>query len=142
MPAHAALTFKVRNEHGRWTVAWTKRNTEPRYPSDQEVRHDIGAWAASRQACSASVNESPELTGVIGLASELCHTKGKVEIGQSISGFDDLDDPEPVLDTFGGGAPGWARVVAITAPVPMRVVAAPLGDHWIAVAVDRPSPPQ
>lgn len=136
----ASATVDAVAEHGLWKVAWTKRVVRPTYAPDSRVVDDITSWAESRRSCHGATNESPELTGVVGLASALCGTKTAVSVDPSVSTFDNLDDPQPVLDTFGETAPVWARVVTITGPVPMRVVAAPLGDHWIAVAVDRFAP--
>ena len=138
----ASAIFDIVSEPDGWRVAWTKRRIEPAYAAESRVIDDITTWAKSRQSCSGALNESPELTGVVGLASALCNTKTPLKLDPVVSGFDDVDDPQPVLDTFGGQAPNWARVVTVEAPIKMRVVAAPLGDHWIAVAVDRVSPSQ
>ena len=136
----ASATVDAVAENGLWKIEWSKRVVHPTYAPEARVIADITSWARSRQSCQSATNESPELTGIVGLASALCGTTTAVTVDPSVSTFDNLDDPQPVLDTFGETAPVWARVVTVTAPVPMRVVAAPLGDHWIAVAVDRSAP--
>jgi hypothetical protein len=46
-----------------------------------------------------------------------------------------LDDPQPLLDAFGTGSYDWARVVAVTSPQPMNVIAAPIGRRWLVVGL-------
>ncbi len=58
---------------------------------------------------------------------------GEVTIG-TIGTLLDLDDPAPVLNAYGSAAADWARVVPLTAPVPMNVVLAPIGSDWKVVA--------
>ena len=56
-----------------------------------------------------------------------------------VGDLDSLDEPQPVIDGFGGSALLWARVAVLSAPVPMNVVVAPDGETWTVIAVARPS---
>ena len=132
-------------EGGGFKVIWSRRITEQHYPDvssaqDTAVMASVKAWALSRQACDAvPTNEfTSGLIGVVGLGSALCHTTA-TPIVASVSDLETLDEPQPVLEGFGGNALLWARVVKISGPVAMNVVVAPRGNDWIVVALARPS---
>lgn len=47
----------------------------------------------------------------------------------------DALDAAPFLAAFGPEATSWARVVAVTDPVPLRAVVAPIGQEWLVIGV-------
>ncbi len=132
-------------EGGGYKVIWSRRITEQHYPAtsgaqDAAVMASVKAWALSRQACDATpTNEyASGLIGVVGLGSALCHTTATPVVA-AVGDLETLDEPQPVLEGFGGSALLWARVVKLSGPVAMNVVVAPQGNDWIVVAIARPS---
>ena len=131
-------------ENGSHRVRWTRRTVDQHYPlrseaTDAAVRDAVVSWAQSRQACAPPTNEYANgILGVVGLADALCRTTGIAAIGE-VGDLDALDEPDPIIEGFGGSALSWARVVTLDGPVPMRVVAAPVGDGWTVIALARTS---
>ena len=132
-------------EGGGYKVLWSRRVAEQHYPEvsdaqDAIVMASVKAWALSRQACDPTpINEyTSGLIGVVGLGSALCNTTATPVVA-SVGDLETLDEPQPVLEGFGGSALLWARVVKISGPVAMNVVVAPKGNDWIVVALARPS---
>lgn len=137
VPAEATATWRVVAEDGGWRVDLERRSIEPAYADQSGLLNDTRAWAESRQSCASTpTNEyGGGLLHIIGLASELCGKKGAVTLDESVQYLDELPDPSPVLNAFGGDAAEWARVVTVTAPVPQKVVVAPVGDRWVTTAI-------
>lgn len=143
--AQGNLRVQTIKEGSAYRVLWSRKMIVQAYPElsvaqDDAVSSVVGAWTRSRQACDATPAHefAGGLVGVIGLANKLCRTTGDPVLGV-VSDLEALDEPQPIIEAFGGTALQWARVVSITAPVPMDVVVAPRGTDWIVVAVARPT---
>lgn len=141
--SQAIVRIKTIAESGGFKVLWSRRVTEQLFPEmnaveNLAVQRAVMSWAAARQACELQPSNqySSGLVGVVGLADALCKTVGAPSIGE-VQDIYGLDEPEPLIQAFGGSASSWARVVSINAPVPMNVVVAPKGKDWIVVAVAR-----
>lgn len=132
-------------EAGVRRVVWSRRRIEQHFPDpspteDARAADAVASWVAARQRCDGSPTNqfAGGLTGVVGLADRLCRATGAATVGP-VGDLDTMDEPEPVLDAFGGSAMQWARVVKVTSPVALTAVVAPRGTDWIVVAVARPS---
>ena len=143
--AEGNLRVQTIKEGSDYRVLWSRKSVVQAYPElsvaqDGAVSSAVSDWTRSRQACDAMpANEfSGGLVGVVGLAAKLCKTTGDPVLGV-VSDLEALDEPQPIIEAFGGTALQWARVVPISSPVPMSVVVAPLGTNWIIVAVARPA---
>ena len=129
-------------ENGSYFVRWTRRAVEQHFPersstTDAQVREAVAQWAIGRQKCTAPTNEySNGLLGVIGLADALCRKDG-AEVTGDVADLDALDEPESIIAGFGGSALSWARVVQLSGPVPMQVVAAPVAGGWTIIGLAR-----
>ena len=139
--ATATVRLTAREEDGGWRVLWRRRQVSQHYAAPEaNVTADVAAWAQGRIRCTSTSGATPEgeysggLFGIVGLADKLCHAKQPPVVG-AVGDFDSLDDPQPLIDTFGSASALWARVVTLTEPTPMKVVAAPLGDRWIVVGI-------
>ena len=139
--ATATVRLTAREEDGGWRVVWRRRQVSQHYAAPEaKLTTDVAAWAQGRIRCASPPGATPEgefgggLFGIVGLADKLCHAKQPPVVGV-VGDFDSLDDPQPLIDTFGSASALWARVVTLTAPTPMKVVAAPLGDRWIVVGI-------
>lgn len=139
------LRVQTIKEATGYRVLWSRKSIVQMYPElsaaqDDAVSTSVGAWIRSRQACAAEPAHeyTGGLIGVVGLANELCKSNGDVVLG-GVSDFESLDEPQPIVEAFGGNALQWARVVPITSPIRMDVVVAPRGTEWIVVAVQRPT---
>lgn len=139
----ATVTLPTVVEDGSHFVRWTRRIVDQHYPerseaTDTAVRDAVVRWAESRQACAEPANEYANgLLGVVGLGDALCRTSG-TKAAEEVGELDALDEPEPIIEGFGGSAIAWARVVTLEGPVPMRVVAAPVGNDWTVIGLARP----
>ena len=143
--AEGNLRVQTIKEGSDYRVLWSRKSIVQVYPElnaaqDRAVSSAVTEWTRSRQACDAMPTRefSSGLVGVVGLAAKLCHTTGGPALGD-VSDLEALDEPQPIIEAFGGTALQWARVVSVSAPVPMDVVVAPLGTEWIVVAVARPT---
>ena len=140
----ALVTLRTVANGAGYSVVWSRRRVEQLYPersenSDRKVGDAVLTWVRARQNCTAGPNEySGGLLGVVGLATALCRTTETATI-QGTGDLDSLDEPQPVIDSFGGSALLWARVVLLAGPVPMNVIVAPDGETWTIVGVARPS---
>ena len=141
----AKLRVQTIKEASGYRVLWSRKSIVQEYPElsvsqDGAVADAVTEWARSRQACDPTpAHEFPGgLGGVVGLATKLCRSTGDSVLG-AVSDLESLDEPQPIIEAFGGTALQWARVVPISSPVPMSVVVAPLGTNWIIVAVARPA---
>jgi hypothetical protein len=140
----ASLTLPTVNDTQGYSVVWSRRRIEQLYPertdrSDREIESTVLAWARSRQDCTAGSHEyAGGLLGVVGLSTALCHTTAAPTV-RGIGDLDSLDEPQPVIDSFGGSALLWARVVSLDGPVPMNVIVAPEGESWSIVGIARAS---
>jgi hypothetical protein len=133
------VQLPVIREGSSWRVRWERRRVESRYAADEaRLQSDVTAWVADRQrSCGAKAPNSEYaggLLGVVGLANALCRTTAPPTVA-AVGDIYTLDDPQPLLDAFGSASFDWARVVSLSAPTPMDVIAAPVGDRWLVVGV-------
>ncbi len=141
----ATLRVRTVAEAGGYKVVWSKRSVDQAFADISpeqitDIRSSVMKWAASRQQCADVPTNQYEsgLIGVTGLADSLCKKSSPPKIGD-IGDLDQLDEPDPILQSFGSASFRWARVASIQAPVAMNVVVAPRGRDWIVVAIARPS---
>jgi hypothetical protein len=139
VPAAATVRLPVVNEVGAWRIRWERRQFTPTYVADERrLGDDVKAWAQARQRSCEGTRPDSEysggLVGIVGLADSLCSTKGEPVVAD-VGDIYRLDDPQPLLDAFGSASFDWARVVSLSAPTPMDVIAAPVGDRWLVVGV-------
>ncbi len=141
--ADSTVTLSAVDEAGVWHIDWRNRiaSAEPTL-SDARATGDVLRWARARQACRpvAGLEHETGLAGVAGFAPALCGTKGAASVGD-VASLEELEDPGPFIDAFGGDVMRWGRVVTLRAPIDMRVVVAPVGDRWVVVGLDRPETP-
>ena len=143
--ASATVRIPTVQEAGEYRVNWSRRMVEQHFPQDSadtdvKVTASLENWIAARQQCISSPPNQFDggLVGVVGLAAQLCGTNGRPDI-TSVGDLDTLDEPQPVIESFGASALRWARVVKVAGPVPLNAVLAPRGTDWIVVAIARPS---
>jgi hypothetical protein len=137
VPPRATATFVAREvEPDDWRIAFSESSLTPHYPDASGARSAALEWADARQRCERSVEWEGELLGVAAEAhaERLCDTTADVQVGEPGS-LDDAVGTEPVFAAFGPDASIWARVVRVSGPVDLDVVAAPLGDEWVVVGV-------
>ncbi|CAN5914806.1 hypothetical protein BH23ACT10_BH23ACT10_05800 [soil metagenome] len=126
----------VRDTQGDWGVDLTDSELLPVYPDDDQGAVDAAQrWAQARQQCRTEGEWDGGLVGSPALADALCGTDGPVEVGQAAA-LDDIDAPA-FNAAFGPDVGMWTRVVTVTAPVPVRVALAPIGDRWEVIGVMR-----
>ncbi len=141
----AIVNLPARKDESGWKVSWERRTITQRYAAPEgRVSDDVVAWAAARQGSCASSGNTPRtspvgeygggLLGAVGLADALCTTRGAASVA-SVGDIYTLDDPQALLDAYGSGAYQWARIVTLSAPHEMHVIAAPIGDRWVVVGL-------
>lgn len=140
IPAQADAQWIVVSEGGSWRIRYAEAAFQPRYGDDAAAASAaVKSWATSRQNCALDAIGEYDggLVGSIGLASSLCKTAGSITVGSALS----LAGPEgtPVIAAYGPEAELWAKVVAVTAPVALRAVVAPVGDTWMVIGVLSPA---
>ena len=127
------VTWATSEEGGSWGVDLAESTQEPLYPSDEAAPAAVRAWAQGHQDCGSPRTWDGNLQGSPALAERLCGVAGEVEVGPPLP----LGPAEaaPFLAAFGPEVSEWARVVAITAPVELRAVVAPIGQEWLVIGV-------
>ncbi len=138
VPGEAEITWTAVAEDGGWAVELTTAELVPRYPDDVGAADDVAAWAEARRSCESpgELEEAP-LRGRTALATDLCDADGEVRVG-SVDPLPDMDGA-PYLAAYGGDAADWARTVEVEAPVRLRAVVAPIGDHWTVIGILDPA---
>jgi hypothetical protein len=138
-PAHALATVTAAPEDGGFRVAYASSVVTPVYPSDASAAGAVRQWAEGRQAC----RHAPELAGgILGagyLADGLCGARGAVTVGE-VGPLPDSPAVEPLLAAYGPDVASWARAVALTSPLQLNVVTAPVGESWLVIGVLAASP--
>lgn len=128
------VTWATSEEAGSWGVDLDASTLEPLHPSDETAPEAVAVWAEAHQACEEDPRTwEGNLRGSPALAEALCGATGEVEVGPALPLS--AVDAAPFLAAFGPEATTWARVVAVTAPVPLRAVVAPIGQEWLVIGV-------
>jgi hypothetical protein len=127
------VTWATSDEGGSWGVDLVSSTQEPLHPSDDSAPAAVRAWAEGHQDCGTPRTWDGNLQGSPPLAERLCGQEGPVEVGPPLP-LGTLD-AGPFLAAFGPGVGEWARVVAVTAPVELRAVMAPIGQEWLVIGV-------
>jgi hypothetical protein len=142
VPAEATATWVAVREDGRWWVSLGESRLDARWPSDESAPAAVEQWVTARIACGDSRTTGELETGLVGspaLAEPLCGTEAgdPVDIGPA----EPLDraDAASVIAAFGEAATGWARLVEVRSPIPLRLAVGPLGDGWVVIGVLPPS---
>lgn len=137
VPARAEGSFVLAEEDGGWRVRFADSTIVPHYPDDADATSAAAAWAAAQQRCEepAGPYDGPQY-GVPALATALCGIDADVAVGDP-SDLPDGDEAAPFVAAFGPEVFGWARVVPVTGPTPLRVVLAPVDDTWTVIGVLR-----
>lgn len=118
---------------GSWGIDLGATTVEPLYPSDEGAPAGVARWAEAHHACGPAPAWDGTLKGSPAVAERLCGAEGPVEVGPPLPLMS--VDAGPFLAAFGPGAGEWARVVAVTAPVELRAVVAPIGQNWLVIGV-------
>lgn len=116
-----------------WGIDLRATTVEPIYLSEEGAPAAVARWAEAHQACRPAPTWDGTLKASPALAETLCGAEGPVEVGPPLPLTS--VDAGPFLASFGPGAGEWARVVAVTAPVEVRAVVAPIGQEWLVVGV-------
>jgi hypothetical protein len=132
IPARGRATWETVQEEGGWRVSHRSAALSPLYPPDDGVADAARRWAEARQSCAAQPTGS--LIGAVSLAADLCGATGDLALGPP-GVLDDGTQTTPLLNAYGPEVFTWARVVPVTAPVPMQVVLGPIADEWRVVGV-------
>ena len=128
------VTWATAEQGGSWGVDLKASTLEPLHPSDETAPAAVATWAEAHQACEADPRTwEGNLRGSPALAETLCGAPGSVEVGPPLPLS--AVDAAPFLAAFGPEVNDWARVVAVTAPVPLRAVVAPIGQEWLVIGV-------
>lgn len=127
------VTWATSDDGGSWGVDLAGSTQEPLYPSDESAPAAVREWAEGHQDCGTPRTWEGNLQGSPTLAERLCGVAGEVEVGPALP----LGpvDAGPFLAAFGPEVGEWARVVAVTAPVELRAVVAPIGQEWLVIGV-------
>jgi hypothetical protein len=133
VPERARVTWATGEEAGSWWVDLDESTFEPLHPSDETAPAAVAAWAEAHQACRPARTWDGNLRGSPALAERLCGAEGTIEVGPALPLG--AADAAPFLVAFGPGASSWARVVAVTGPVQLRAVVAPIGQEWLVIGV-------
>lgn len=129
----ARVTWETSDDGGSWGVDLASSTFEPLYPSDDAAPEAVRAWAEGHQDCGTPRTWDGNLQGSPALAKRLCAQEGTVEVGPALPLAP--VDAGPFLAAFGPDVGEWARVVAVTAPVELRAVVAPIGQEWLVIGV-------
>ncbi len=137
VPARAEGIWVTTEEGDGWRVEFTESVLRPRYPSAEDAPAAAAEWARAQQACEdpQPAHDGP-LYGLPVLALELCGSEGDVGAG-GVADLREGEESSAFVSAFGPEVFGWARVVPITGPVPIRVVLAPIDDQWEVIGVLR-----
>ncbi len=138
VPARATGTWATVPEGGGVRVHFSASTLQPSYPSDEGAAEAVATWAEARAGCTTAAQADAPLLGSPGLADRLCGASGALDLGAPgtlVEGERTL----PLLDAYGPEVFAWARAVDVRAPVAMTVVAAPIGESWLVVAVLPPT---
>lgn len=131
--ARMRVTWATAENGGSWGVDLATSTREPLHPSDDSAPAAVQTWAEGHQDCGMPRTWEGNLQGSPALAERLCDTEGEVEVGPPLPL--DAVDAAPFLAAFGPEVGQWARVVAVTEPVELRAVVAPIGQEWLVIGV-------
>lgn len=134
VPARSRATWKTVHEEGGWRVRYGSATASAIYPSDEGVGDAARRWAEARLACATEVQHAGSLIGSPALATELCGAAGDLTLGTP-GVLPDGPETTALLSAYGPEVFTWARVVPVTAPVPLRAVLGPVADQWQVVGV-------
>jgi hypothetical protein len=132
VPSRAVLTLPLVQEDGGWRVVFDDSAYAPQYPDPTGAVAAVRSWAEARTRCATADQWDGGLLDSPYLADSLCGASGQLRLGRPDT-LDALDDAGAYLDDFGETAADWAQVVPVEGPVPLDVVAAPLGNHWVVI---------
>lgn len=138
VPARARSVWPVVEEGGGWRVRFLMATMQPLYPSDEGVAAAARTWLEARQDCRTEAQTSASLLGAAELAEQLCDAEGEVAVDPP-GVLTDGTDTTALLNAYGPEAFTWARAVEVRAPVPMRLVLAPVDDEWVVAAILLPA---
>lgn len=133
VPERARVTWMVEAEGDAYGVDLSASTREALYPSDDTAPEAVRQWAQSHQDCATPRTWEGTLQGSPTLAEGLCGLGGQVEVGAAME-LGPIETPV-FLSAFGPQVGEWARVVAVTVPVPLRAVVAPIGQEWLVIGV-------
>src|SRR5262249_23270977 len=134
VPARARATYVAVAEDGGWRVAFAQSSLAAQYPSPAAAPVAVREWAHARMHCAHAPEFVGGLLGAAARADALCGARGAIHVGRAVR-LPETDQDQPFLAAFGSEVHEWARVVAVDAPVRLRVVVAPLGERWLVVGV-------
>lgn len=131
VPARATTTWVAVQEDGGWAVDLSSTTQKPIYPASEDAAVAAQAWVDGQQRCADPVAFTGGVRGRSDLVTAICGASGSFEVGE-VARLDQVDAP-PLQNSFGADLIGWARVVPISGPVPVRLVLAPVDDAWVVI---------
>ena len=137
-PGRARVTWTAVEEAGGWAVEMDSAELVPVLPDPSGAATAARSWVDARRSCPEEGQPVPGenadgVRGELRHAAALCGATGPTEVGAPAPL--DVLDAQPFLTAYGEGAAQWAQVVPVTAPVPQRLVLAPLDEAWQVVGV-------
>lgn len=137
----ARIAWAVIPEGGGFVIDLEETTVEPRYPDDSQAPAGVSEWLRRVFADEPPVGYVGSLLGQPELVDALVdagEVRGVDALDFSPGDVIELDDWEAstiVTNAFGANAAVWARVVAVSGPIPFDAVVAPFGDQWVVVGV-------
>jgi hypothetical protein len=137
IPPAGRIAWAVVAEDGGWRVSYANSRIDPKYATPPGAEAVVEAWVAMRQRCEtppATVELAGGLVGATGLVDQLCGSSG-ASTTDEMTDLGDRAEADAVIAAYGPAADRWAHVVAVSGPVAMDVVIAPLDASWVVVGV-------
>lgn len=137
----ARITWAVVPEGGGFVVDLEETTVEPRYPDDSLASAGVSEWIRRVFADAPPVGYVGSLLGQPELVDALVDAGHSRDIDPAdftpgdVIELDDWETSTIVTNAFGASAAVWARVVAVSGPIPFDAVVAPFGEQWVVVGV-------
>lgn len=132
VPAKARITWSTVQEDGGYRISLNASRFDPVFPPDADAPAAVLAWIQRQQACDHTTEYAGSFIGPTSLSDRLCKLSGTFSAG-AVQPLDATANSTAVVTAFGPEAATWVRVVTLTGPGHLDVVAAPLGNRWVVV---------
>lgn len=129
-PARERLTWRGERFEGGWLLEAEPERTLL-LPPDDRARAAVTMWAEAVQACDRDRARTLQAVETLfgSPTAQLCRVPGNVVVAP-LQTLVDGPATTDIVGQYGPDALSWARSVAISAPVALTVVVAPIGDEW------------
>ncbi|MCC6436406.1 MAG: hypothetical protein IT196_15325 [Acidimicrobiales bacterium] len=132
VPSEARITWSTVQEDGGYRISLNASRFDPVFPPDADAPSAVLAWMQRQQACDHRTEYAGSFIGPTSLSDRLCKLRGTFSASDA-KPLDAYANSTAVVTAFGPEATTWARVVTLTGPGHLEVVAAPLGKHWVVI---------